>query len=206
MKAIFRTINALACTGLLLSCGGVTLEAKMANAIQTIMSNSAEAFLLNDAESGDTITFNCSSGGSLSYSGDFDLIDFDPLDGASTGSASFPMIISNCKIDVCGDTFTFETGGTANLIISGLNPADIIGGEDLVGNENKFFQLELIITDQPVSGFLQGTMSFAYKMRIVGSTAGLSEIEILDSDSGEPAKLPSGPIPASSLEKLADRC
>lgn len=190
------------------SCAGVTLEAKMANAIQTVMANSAEAFLLKEPDE-TSVSFSCSGGGELVYSegsgGGFGSIDLD----AETGSATFPLTFNDCIINVCGDSITFAAGGEASLVLSALEAdqvASLVGGDALVGEEESFFEIEVIVSSQTVTGFLEGNISFAYKMRIIGSQEGLSEIRILDSDSGDPVSLPSGNLPAASLSQEADRC
>lgn len=204
-----RNLAMLATLALLSSsCAGVTLEAKMANAIQTVMANSAEAFLLKDS-SETSVSFSCSGGGELVYSegsgGGFGSIDLD----AETGSATFPLSFNDCAINVCGDSITFASGGSASLVLSALEADQVttlIGGGALVGDEESFFQIEIIVTDQAVTGFLEGTISFAYRMRVIGSTDGLSEILILDSESGDPVSLPTGSLPASSISVEANRC
>ena len=175
----------------------------MANAIQTVMSNTAEAFLLRDGAN--TVTFDCSGGGTLSYSGSFAGIDLD----AGAGTASFPAIFSDCIIKVCGDSLTFSSDGSATITISALSPdqvGSIIGGGAIIGEGEDFFEIELAITDKTVTGFVEGVVSFAYKMRIVGSTAGLSEIQIVESESGGPISISGSELPAASLSTLADRC
>ncbi len=176
----------------------------MANAVQTVMSNAAEAFLLREDGEG-TVTFQCSGGGTLSYSGSFDDVDLD----ADSGSASFPVVFDNCIIKVCGDSITFATGGTATLVIAALSDSQVgnlVGGGAIIGADEDFFELELIIADKPVTGIVEGNIGFAYKMRIIGSVNGLSEIQIIESSSGDPLSLPSGPLPASTLSTLAERC
>lgn len=180
----------------------------MANTIQTVMANSAEAFLLKDA-SDTSVEFECSGGGKFVYEegggGGFGSIDLD----AESGSATFPLSFNDCVVNVCGDSITFSSGGSASLVLSALETdqvATLIGGGALVSDEESFFQIEIIVSDQAVTGFLEGNIDFAYKMRIIGSQSGLSEILILDSDSGDPVELPSGNLPAASLTEEADRC
>jgi hypothetical protein len=201
---MIRFFHALAFLSPLLlcgSCGGPNIESKSANAIQTLLSYTAEALLIGGSGS---VSQTCSGGGSLSY----DATGITLLPGQSFGN--IPVSFSDCVIKVCGDQVTFKTSSSkATLKILGLDENDainLIGGGALIGANDKFFELELLVNDQEVEGFLSGSLSFSYKMRIIGNNQGLKKILILDASSSQPLKIQNKSIPASSIQKLADRC
>jgi hypothetical protein len=181
-------------------CGGPSLEAKTANAIQTLLSTSAEAFLLGGGQT--SVSVACNGGGSLSYS---------PPAAINPGDTSIdlPVNFNNCKLKVCGDELTFEASGQSLLSLTGLDPSQVgnlIGGGAIVGNDEQFLEIEIISSDQGVKGFLTGNVDFAYRMRIIGSTKGLSEISILDSNRGEALEVKGQKIRSDTLKAIADRC
>ncbi len=190
----------LAFVGLVQGCGGPNLESKAANAIQTLLANSAEAFLLGGGST--PVTFECSGGGSLTYNAPTSI---DPGDT----NLDLPITFNNCKIKVCSDTITFTSAGTSLLSMIGLDPgqaADLVGGDAIVGDDEQFLEIEIVASAQGVRGFLQGNVDFAYKMRIIGNNRGLKTISIVESERGDPLKVRGQALPATGLSALADRC
>jgi len=181
-------------------CGGPNLKAKTANAIQTLLANSAEAFLLGGGAA--SVTLKCTGGGSFSYS---------PPATINPGDTSIdlPITFEDCVIKVCGDEITFDSSGETLLSLTGLEPSqvgDLVGGGAIVGDNQQFLEIEIISQDQGVLGFLKGKVDFAYRMRIIGNNEGLSSISIVESTRGEPLKIKGEALKATSLKTLADRC
>jgi len=185
---------------LLSACGGPTLDSKAANAVQTLLATSAEAFLLGGGAA--TVSIACSGGGTLTYSPPTTL---NPGDS----SLDLPVSFDDCVIKVCEDEITFNSTGQSLLSLTGLDPADatnLIGGDAIVGDDDQFLEIELVAEEQGVLGFLQGRLDFAYRMRIIGNNKGLSEISIVESERGDPLAVQGKPLKAPALAGLADRC
>lgn len=200
MRLRLSLIHGLLVPFLAASCGGPNLQAKTANAIQTLLANSAEAFLLGGGAA--SVDLNCSGGGSFSYS---------PPTSINPGDTSIdlPMTFDDCIIKVCGDEITFNSEGATLLSLTGLDPSqvgDLVGGGAIVGDDQQFLEIEIISQEQGVTGFLKGKVDFAYRMRIIGSSAGLTNISIVESTRGEPLKVKGETIKATTLKTLADRC
>lgn len=181
-------------------CGGARVDAKAANAVQTLLANAAEAFLLGGGAA--SVSLTCSGGGTLTYS---------PPTAINPGDTSIdlPITFSDCVIKVCGDEITFNSSGQSLLSLTGLDPSqvgELIGGGALVGDDDQFLEIEILAADQGVSGFLQGALDFGYRMRIIGNNKGLSTISIVESTRGDPLVIQGREIKAEHLANLADRC
>jgi len=204
MNRLSHAISSLPLLALLGSCGGPNIEAKAANAVQTLMAYTAEALLLNGG--GGVVTQKCSGGGDLSYDASTIPAIIDP----NVDSVDIAIIFDDCIIKVCGDDVTFKSSTTATRVkINGLDAGDVanlIGGDAIIGADDQFFEIELISEDQEVSGFINGSLSYGYKMRIIGNENGLKDISIVESDRAESLEIQKKTLPASQLEILADRC
>jgi hypothetical protein len=202
MKSMKRSLSVIIALSLpiLGSCGGPTLASKTASAIQTLMANGAEAFLLGG---GGAYTQECSGGGSFTYSPPSSI---DPLNPVLDLAVSF----QDCAIQVCGDELIFANStNNTTFSLRALNPndvAELIGGGSVVGGDDNFFEIEIEADEQPVKGFLKGNLSFGYRMRIIGNSRSLKEILIIHSETNEPAKIQNKSIPARDFRKLTDRC
>lgn len=196
-----RSLSSILLVSLLVSaCGGPTLDSKAANAVQTLLATSVEAFLLGGGST--TVSVPCSGGGTLTYS---------PPTSINPGDTSIdlPVSFDACIIKVCGDEVTFTASGQTLLSLTGLDPSDVgnlIGGDAIIGTDDQFLEIEILSSKQGVEGFLDGKVDFAYRMRIIGNNRGLSEISILESSRGKPLTIQGRQLKAPNLAGLADRC
>jgi len=191
---------------LLSSCGGPKKEAKLANFIQTLMSNTIEAFATKESGS-TTINFNCGDGsgneGTFSYSIPAELTD--PLGLiqyiATYGTvANLNVTFSNCIIKTCGETITLN-GGTALL---GMDIANLLQETADSGQVPAAFRLQ--VTDQEAEGVTTGSISYSYIIEAIYTTESISSITIKDSDPAAPLEVDGVTFDAASLPDLADGC
>ena len=185
---------------LLQACGGPDLDSKTANAVQTLLATSAEAFLLGGGST--SVSVACNGGGTISYS---------PPTAINPGDTSIdlPLNFDDCVLKVCDDELIFDSTGQSLLSITGLDPSqvgDLVGGGAIVDDDEQFLEIEIVSSEQGVRGFLKGKVDFAYRMRIIGNNLGLSEISILDSTRGGALEIRGKKLEAEKLKSIADRC
>lgn len=188
------------------SCGGPTPEAKMANAIQTLMSNTIEAFATK--ESGATeINFLCGdrSGeqGSFTYSVPPELDD--PLNlitylANPNAVVGFAVTFDNCVIRACGSEVILN-GGTANL---GMAVSTFLSASADSGEVPASFQLS--VTDQTFEGLFSGTFSYSYIIEAIYTSTSLESIIIKDANPAQPLSTQGFTYTAEKIKDVADGC
>lgn len=179
-------------------CGGPTQEAKIANALQTLLANIIEGNILiqsGSAESNEDIP--------CSYSGTYTVDDpsFGSIDPTNPGDTEVisPVSFIDCTIKVCGETVTLNGGGIS--ISLRASDADNVSGDD-----SSPFVLNLIADEQSFTGILNGLLSFSYKMKAIVGSSSLEQISILDTDPEDPLEYKGVTYPGDSLVDLADGC
>jgi hypothetical protein len=205
MSSLFR----LAVIGLCVflgSCGGPTQKAKIANFIQTLMSNTIEAFALKESGAS-TVVFKCGDGsgdeGTFSYSLPAGLND--PLTLiqyiSSNGTvANLSVTFSDCVINTCGETITLN-GGTATL---GMDISTLL--QDSAGSGQVPAAFILRVTNQETEGVVASSLSYSYIIEAIYTTDSISSITIKDTDPADPLELDEETYSASDLADLADGC
>ncbi|MBS1984567.1 MAG: hypothetical protein JST16_10390 [Bdellovibrionales bacterium] len=165
------------------ACGGVSHQAQVATAIQTIMADAITSYASH--ESGSTsVSFACgktSADGTISYS----LPDIPSITDPSRLSEYIQdnpdgIPISNvtfnaCAVKACGETLTLN--GQAGLVLN-IRVEDIISsGGSVPSLPAKFTLSSQSLTG---SGLLSGALTFSYVIEANYTTDSLSSIEIKD--------------------------
>lgn len=152
-------------------CGGVTEEAKVSTALQTLMVLSVEAAITyNIGTVGNGEAIDCGGVGDGTYRPTTSLqniINF--LNGTSNGVAGGQFEFSNCKLNLCGDTITLN-----GKVDFGISAAETSGERKLTLNikSNSTSQL---IADGIIS---DAEPDFDYDMSVTASSKSLKDISI----------------------------
>jgi hypothetical protein len=206
MNFLKAQIAILLLVPVLYSCGGPKKEAKLANFIQTLMSNTIEAFATKQAGS-TTVQFLCGDGsgeeGSFTYTTPPELTD--PLAlvqyiQAGNTVANLVVTFSNCVIRTCGETLTLD-GGTAYL---GMDIATLLQDAAATGQVPAAFRLQ--VENQTVSGVTEGSISYSYVIQALYTTESISSITIKDTEPEDPLIVDDTTYNATLLPELAEGC
>jgi hypothetical protein len=189
------------------SCGGVSLDAKVANAIQVVLASAIEAFATTTPGSGGiTVLGKCGKGdgteGTFTFSTPSGLDDPFTLvqyitDNGST--APLPLSFTNCIIRVCGDTVTLD--GTAAAVV--LNTSDLVGQ---VQSGEVPAQFTIDLNGIAATGFITGTLDFAYTLNAVFDDEALSDLDIEDATPAAPFVHEGKTYDAANVLTIADGC
>ncbi len=190
----------------LATCGGPKVESKIANAIQTLMSNTIEAFATK--ETGATsVTFNCGDGsgdqGSFSYSlpaGLDDPLTLITYITANGNVANLAVTFNECVITACGTDLVLN-GGTATL---GMALSLFLQDSASSGEIPAAFQLS--VSGQTFSGMTVGTFNYSYIIEAIYSSDSLKSITVKDSSPENPLVAEGVTFSSSKISELSDGC
>lgn len=194
----------------LVGCGGITREAKIATAIQTMMANAMTSFAT--IEGSTSVSYSCgttTADGTLSYSVDslgltdsLKLIEY--IQAHQNENISLPVTFTNCKIKACGDSIILN-GSTANLVLD-IKPDALVQTGGNLNPEEIPARFELNATNLPVTGLISGTISFSYIIEADYSKTSLNSVEILDTTTPNPLVDSGKSYNAADLDDLAEGC
>jgi|GEM_PF-2245548 len=186
------------------SCGGVSKQAQIAASLQVVLANVIEGYATKETGS-TTITSKCGNGtgdgGTMTYSIPAGLSD--PAQYLafiqSNGAVDLPLTFTNCVIDTCGATLTLNGPGSVTL-----DKDDVLAAITGSGEFPAAFSVKA--DGATATGLLEGTVTFAYKIKAVASSKALSSVTIEEASTPEPLEADGKTFEAKDIASLAEGC
>jgi len=185
------------------SCGAPTLEAKVANALVAILTNTIIGYAMKDSDS-TNVEIPCGDGSEADGSFSYDVPESltDPLQLIMNPDAAAALVVTfnKCAIDSCGERVILD-GGTATLGM-GITASELVQGAVPAA-------FTLSVENQEATGLINQEITYSYKIEapfISGSQASLSDITIKDSEPAKPLIINGISLNGENLLDIADGC
>jgi hypothetical protein len=202
----FACVSLLSSLVFLGSCGGVSKDAQIAASLQVVLANVIEGYTTKDTASL-TVTAKCGAGdddsGTMTYSvpsglqNPANLLTF--LQNNPGAAVDLPLSFNNCVIRTCGGELTLNGSGAVTLDKDDVLAAALGSGEIPAAFSVK-------ANAATATGILEGSVTFAYKIKAVASSTTLESVTIEDASTPAPLEANGKTFNASELLQLAEGC